>query len=140
MNIILLMIKKEPIIFLSIFLFFIFLLTFIIQYIYISYNLKGICKIIFDDEKHFKLPLEPFNSYFLSCFPLVFWRETLNIKKGIHFKKLYRKEFYYPVNKVQLKRMITQYPKFFYIQYLIFISGILWFFFMMIAYSINKFL
>lgn len=114
-----------PLIFLSIFFFFLFWFTFIIQYIYISYNLKGICKIIFYDEKYFKLPLEPFNFYFLSCLPLVFWRETLNIKKGVNFKKLYGKEFYYPINKNQLKKILIQYPKLFYIQYLIFIFGII---------------
>ena len=46
---------------------FLFFLSYLIQYGYLSYNLKGICKIIFDDEKYFRLPLEPFNSYFLSC-------------------------------------------------------------------------
>lgn len=98
------------------------------------------CKIIFYDEKYFKLPLEPFNSYFLSCLPLVFWRETLNIKKGTQFKKLYGKEFYYPIDKVQLKKMLKQYPKFFYIQYLVFIFGILWFVAGFFVYISEKFL
>ncbi|CAA0215876.1 putative membrane protein [Acinetobacter baumannii] len=55
-----------------------------LQYIYISYNLKGICKIIFSDESHFTLPLEPFNCFFISVLPIVFWREMLNIKKEIY--------------------------------------------------------
>lgn len=37
--------------------------------------------IIFNNEKHFRLPLEPFNCFFISVLPIVFWREMLNIKK-----------------------------------------------------------
>ena len=69
--------------------FFLFFLFFIVQYIYISYNLKGICKIIFNDDKYFKFPLEQINCFFISLLPIVFWRETLNIKKGVNLKKLY---------------------------------------------------
>lgn len=140
MNKLLFFIEKMPLIFLCIVFFFLFFLFFIVQYIYISYNLKGICKIIFDDEKYFRLPLEPFNSYFLSCLPLVFWRETLNIKKGVNFKKLYGKEFYYPMNKTQLNKMLIRYPKLFYIQYLIFSFGILWFVIGCLVYISEKFL
>ena len=104
--------------FLFLFLFFVF---YLIQYIYISYNLRGICKIIFDDEKYFRLPLEPFNCFFISLLPIVFWRETLNIKKEVQFKKLYGKAFYYPIDQVHLKTMLKQYPTFFYIQYLIYL-------------------
>ena len=117
-----------------------FFLFFIVQYIYISYNLKGICKIIFDDELYFKLPLEPFNSYFLSCLPLVFWRETLNIKKGVNFKKLYGQQFYYLINKNQLNEMLIKYPKLFYIQYLVFSFGILWFVVGCLVYIFEKIL
>lgn len=124
---------------LSFFFLFLFFLSYLIQYSYLSYNLKGICKIIFNDEKYFRLPLEPFNSYFLSCLPLVFWRETLNIKKGVQFKKLYGKEFYYPMNKTQLKKILNQYPKLFYIQYLIFLFGILFFIFMLIGCILIKY-
>ncbi|EPF6457492.1 MULTISPECIES: hypothetical protein [Acinetobacter] len=60
---------------------FLFFFFYLLQYIYISYNLKGICKIIFSDESHFTLPLEPFNCFFISVLPIVFWREMLNIKK-----------------------------------------------------------
>ncbi len=123
--------------FLFLFLFFAF---YLIQYVYISSNLKGICKIIFDDEKYFKLPLEPFNCLFISVLPIVFWRETLNIKKGIQFKKLYGKEFYYPINKVQLKKMLKQYPKFFYIQYLIYLFVALAMIFMAWGYFSEKYI
>ncbi|WP_416683860.1 hypothetical protein [Acinetobacter baumannii] len=60
---------------------FLFFFFYLMQYIYISYNLKGICKIIFSDESHFTLPLEPFNCFFISVLPIVFWREMLNIKE-----------------------------------------------------------
>ena len=118
---------------------FLFFLFYIIQYIYISYNLKGIYRIIFYDEKYFRLPLEPFNCFFISLFPIVFWRETLNIKKGFKFKKLYGKEFYYPVDKNQLNEMLLKYPKFFYIQYIIYFSVFISIIFLGIAYSLDKF-
>ncbi|MDC4592496.1 hypothetical protein NQ794_18080 [Acinetobacter baumannii] len=60
---------------------FLFFFFYLLQYIYIFYNLKGICRIIFSDESHFTLPLEPFNCFFISVLPIVFWREMLNIKK-----------------------------------------------------------
>ncbi|MGQ0819269.1 hypothetical protein ACT4ZR_08775 [Acinetobacter baumannii] len=120
--------------FLSLFFFF-----YLLQYIYISYNLKGICKIIFSDESHFTLPLEPFNCFFISVLPIVFLREILNIKKEINFKKLYGKEFYYPMSKSQLNKMLNQYPKFFLIQYIIYLSVILWAIFMIIACILIKF-
>ncbi|MFA2977908.1 hypothetical protein KWD94_10530 [Acinetobacter pittii] len=122
--------------FLFLFLFFFF---YLLQYIYISYNLKGICKIIFSDESHFTLPLEPFNCFFISVLPIVFWREILNIKKEINFKKLYGKEFYYPMSKSQLNKMLNQYPKFFLIQYIVYLSVILWAIFMIIACILIKF-
>ena len=139
MNKLLLFIEIMPLIFLCIVFFFLFFLFFIVQYIYISYNLKGICKIIFNDERYFKLPLEPLNSYFLSCLPLVFWRETLNIKKGVNFKKLYGQQFYYLINKTQLNEMLIKYPKLFYIQYIIYASSILFFLFGGLAYILDKY-
>ncbi len=123
---------------LSFFFLFLFFLFYIIQYIYISYNLKKICKIIFNDEKYFKLPLEPFNCFFISVLPIVFWRETLNIKYDTSFKKLYGKAFYYPINKDQLSKILNNYPKLFYIQYLIYLFVILWLVFMAIAYFSDK--
>ncbi|MFW1852850.1 hypothetical protein ACG9XR_20095 [Acinetobacter guillouiae] len=94
---------------------------------------------MFNDENAYKVPLEPFNFYFLSCLPLVFWRETLNIKKGIKFKKLYGKEFYFKIGKNQLIKMLKQYPYFFKIQYFLFFFGILWLIFMAMAYLSDKF-
>ncbi|EOR06059.1 hypothetical protein MMP65_01555 [Acinetobacter sp. ANC 3926] len=94
-------------------------------YIYISMNLRGILRIIFKDEAYFKLPLEPFNYFFISILPLVFWREILNIKRGVIFKKLYDKNFYYPLNKNQLFLLLKKYPLFFFIQYFIFLFSLL---------------
>ena len=117
----------------------IFFLSYLIQYSYISYNLKGICKIIFNDDKYFKFPLEPFNCFFISLLPVVFWRETLNIKKGVNFKKLYGQQFYYLINKTQLNEMLIKYPKLFYIQYIIYASSILFFLFGGLAYILDKY-
>lgn len=104
----------------SFFLLFIFFFIFIIKYIYVSKNLKGICEIVFNNGKFYKLSLEPFKFYFLSLLLLVFWRETLNIKKNIKFKKLYGKQFYFKVEEYQLIMLFKQFPYFFKIQYLIF--------------------
>lgn len=112
---------------------FLFFFFYLLQYIYISYNLKGICKIIFADESHFTLPLEYFNCFFISVLSIVFWREILNIKKEINFKKLYGKDFYYPMNKSQLNKMLKKYPKFFLVQCIIYLSVMLWAIFMIIA-------
>ena len=75
------------------------------------------------------MPLEPFNCFFISVLPIVFWRETLNIKYGTSFKNLYGKEFYYPLDQFQLKLLRKEFPAFFYIQYVIYwsvlISGLL---------------
>jgi len=122
--------------FLFLFLFFFF---YLLQYIYISFNLKEICRIIFNNEKHFRLPLEPFNCFFISVLPIVFWREILNIKKGVNFKKLYGKEFYYPMSKSQINKMLNQFPKFFLMQYIIYLSVMLWAIFIIIAWILIKF-
>lgn len=140
MNKLLLFIETLPLIFLCIVFFFLYLLFFIVQYIYISINLKGICKLMFNDEKAYKIPLTPFYFYTLCCLPLVFWRETLNIKKGTNFKKLYGKEFYYPMSKTQLKKILNRYPRMFHIQYLIFLFGILWFILCCFIYISEKYL
>ena len=62
---------------------FLFIFFYFLQYVYISFNLKGICKIIFSDEK--------------------------------------------------------QFPKFFVIQYIIYLSVILWAIFMIVACILIKF-
>ncbi|MDR3030064.1 MAG: hypothetical protein LBV35_16620 [Acinetobacter sp.] len=139
MDVFLSLFKEMPLVVLGFIFMSLFFVFYIIQYIYIYYNLKGICRIIFYDEKYFRLPLEPFNCFFISLFPIVFWRETLNIKKGFKFKKLYGKDFYYPVDKNQLNEMLLRYPKFFYIQYIIYFSVFISIIFLGIAYSLDKF-
>ncbi|TNL51956.1 hypothetical protein, partial [Acinetobacter bereziniae] len=59
--------------------------------------------------------------------------------KGFKFKKLYGKDFYYPVDKNQLNEMLLRYPKFFYIQYIIYFSVFISIIFLGIAYSLDKF-
>ncbi|ENX13172.1 hypothetical protein F895_02473 [Acinetobacter sp. CIP 64.2] len=118
---------------LSFFFLFLFFFFYIIQYFYVSYHLKGMCKVIFNEEKYFKVPLEPFNFFFVSVLPIVFWREVLNIKKEVKFKKLYGKDFYYPVDKYKLNKMLAKYKIFFYLQYLIYFFVMLWGVFMIVA-------
>ena len=125
---------------LSFLLLFLFLFLLIIQYFYVSYNLKDICKILFNNEKEYKVPLEPFNFYFISILPIALWREVLNVKKNKQFKKLYGKEFYFNINKQQLIELLDKYPYFFRIQYTAFFFGILWLIFQTIAYIIHKYL
>lgn len=139
MDILITLLTEIPLIFFGFFFLIIFFFAYLVQYIYISYNLKGICKIIFNDEKHFRLPLEPFNCFFISFLPIIFWRETLNIKKGVSFKKLYGKEFYYPINKEKLKKILTRYPKLFHIQYLIYFSCFSFIILLTIAFILDKY-
>lgn len=127
-----------PLIFLGLLFLILFFIFYLIQYTYISFNLKAICRIIFDDEKYFKLPLEPFNCFFISVLPIVFWRETLNIKYGTSFKKLYGKEFYYPMQRNQLEKLLKRFPLFFHLQYIIYASCILFFLFGGLAYFSDK--
>ncbi|CAP02940.1 hypothetical protein; putative membrane protein (plasmid) [Acinetobacter baumannii SDF] len=138
MNKLLFFIHTKPLVFIGISSLFLFFLLYLIQYIYISLNLKEICKIIFNDEKHFRLPLEPFNCFFISVLPIVFWRETLHLKYGTSFKKMYGKEFYYPIRKNQLKKLLENFPLFFYVQYVIYLSGIFFLIFGGLAYIIDK--
>ncbi|WP_228270236.1 hypothetical protein [Acinetobacter bereziniae] len=139
MDVFLSLFKEMPLVVLGFIFMSLFFVFYIIQYIYISYNLKGIFRIIFYDEEYFRLPLEPFNCFFISLFPIVFWREILNIKKNVKFKKLYGKEFYYPVDENQLNEMLLRYSKFFYIQYIIYFSVFISIIFLGIAYSFDKF-
>ncbi|QNX87499.1 hypothetical protein [Acinetobacter seifertii] len=118
---------------------FLFIFFYLLQYVYISFNLKGICKIIFSDEKHFTFPLEPFNCFFISVLPIVFWREILNIKYGVLFKKLYKKDFYYPMKENQLKELLKNFNLLFYIQYVIYLSGILFILFGGFSYVLDKY-
>lgn len=139
MDILIALFTEIPLIFFGFLFLIFFFLFYLVQYCYISYNLKGICEILFKNDGYFKLPLEPFNSFFISVFPIVFWREILNIKKGVKFKNMYRKDFYYPINKVQLEKMLMQYPKLFYIQYLIFFSCFFFIILLTIAFILDKY-
>lgn len=60
-------------------------------YIYVNINLKGICKIIVDDENWYKVPLSPLTFHLLSALPLVFFKEFINFNFNINFNKLYEK-------------------------------------------------
>ncbi len=134
-----LFIETMPLIFIGLSCLVLFFVLYLIQYIYISFNLKEICGIIFDDEKHFRLPLEPFNCFFISVLPIVFWREILNIKKEINFKKLYNKEFYYPIDRNQLKKLLGKFPMFFYNQYAIYFFGIILSIDLILLFILEKF-
>ncbi|MCH7337900.1 hypothetical protein [Acinetobacter sp. NIPH 2699] len=103
-------------IFFSIFMYLVF-------YIYLNINLRGICKIIFNNEKKYSSPLEPFDFIALSFLPTTFWREVLNIKYNKSFKKLYGKEFYYQLDKRQLVELLGRYRFYFIFQYVVFMSS-----------------
>ncbi|MEB3796244.1 MULTISPECIES: hypothetical protein [Acinetobacter] len=139
MNKFLLFIETMPLVFISLLCLILFFILYFIQYIYISYNLKGICKIIFDNERNFKIPLEPFNCFFISVLPIVFWREILNIKYGVSFKKIYKKDFYYPMEENQLKELLKNFTLLFNIQYVIYLSGILFILFGGFSYVLDKY-
>ena len=102
-------------------------------------NLKDISKIIFKDERKYRRPLEPFNFIFLSLLPTTFWRETLNIKYQVNFKKLYGKDFYYPLDREQLIELLSNYKGYFLLQYAIFISTTFGITFLSYAYVADKY-
>ena len=103
-------------------------------YIYMNLNLKSISKIIFNNERKYRRPLEPFSFIFLSFLPTTFWREILNIKYGTSFKKLYGKEFYYSLDKDQLVDLLKNHRAYFIFQYIIFTSTTLALIFSISAY------
>ena len=80
MDVFLSLFKEMPLVVLGFIFMSLFFVFYIIQYIYISYNLKGICRIIFHDEKYFRLPLKPFNCFLLVCFQL-FLEGNIKYKK-----------------------------------------------------------
>lgn len=98
----------------------VFFLCSIFLYVYINIHIKKIYKIIVNDEKWYKAPLSLLTFHFLSALPIVFWKEYLNIKRNIRFKKLYSKNYYFPLNKNNLSLLIKEYPVLFYMQYFIF--------------------
>ncbi|RZF49376.1 hypothetical protein EXE30_15680 [Acinetobacter halotolerans] len=108
------------------FLFFILLWVFFISlYIYANIYLKGICQILYKNEKRYKRLMEPFDFFYLSMFPSAYWREISNIKLNTSFKAYYGKNVYQKIGDSQLKEMLKNYPVFFYLHYLIIVSGIL---------------
>ena len=139
MGIIILLLKKLPLITLGFFFFAASMILYFIFYIYMNINLKGISKIIFKNGKKYRRPLEPFNFIFLSCLPATFWREILNIKYQVKFKKLYGKEFYYPLDREQLIELLNNYKSYFLLQYIIFISTTFGITFLSYAYVADKY-
>jgi len=139
MNKFLLFIELMPIHFLGVYFIILFFIFYLFQYFYISYNLKGICKIMFDDEDFYKVPLAYYKFQILSLLPIVFWREALNIKTNISFKILYGQVFYFWIEKHQLVKLLDEYPYFFRLQYATFLFGILWMIFLCIAYILQKY-
>ena len=108
------------------FLFFILLWVFFISlYIYSNIYLKGICKILYKNEKRFTRLMEPFDFFHLSMVPSAYWREISNIKFNTSFKTYYGNNLYQKIGDSQLKEMLKNYPVFFYLHYLIIVSGIL---------------
>lgn len=139
MDIIIFLLKTLPLIVLGFFFFAISVILYIIFYIYMNINLKAISKIIFKDERKYRRPLEPFNFIFLSLLPTTFWRETLNIKYQVNFKKLYGKDFYYPLDREQLIELLNNYKGYFLLQYAIFISTTFGITFLSYAYVADKY-
>ena len=108
------------------FLFFILLWVFFISlYIYSNIYVKGICKILYKNEKRFTRLMEPFDFFHLSMVPSAYWREISNIKFNTSFKTYYGNNLYQKIGDSQLKEMLKNYPVFFYLHYLIIVSGIL---------------
>ena len=117
------------------FLFFILLWVFFISlYIYSNIYVKGICKILYKNEKRFTRLMEPFDFFHLSMLPSAYWREISNIKFNTSFKAYYGNNVYQKIGDSQLKEMLKNYPVFFYLHYLIIVSGILGTLFMLYAY------
>ena len=107
-------------------------------YIYLNINLRGICKIIFNNEKRYSSPLEPFDFISLSFLPTTFWREVLNIKYNRSFKNLYGKEFYYKLDKGKLVELLRGYRFYFIFQYFIFLSSGLGLLLLVVGYILHQ--
>lgn len=133
MNTLLHLFRTLPLISISFTCLILFFIFSICLYIYVNINLKGICKIIVDDDNWYKMPLSPLTFHLLSALPLVFFKEFLNIKFNINFKKLYGKNYYFSLNCSDLESLLRKYPVFFYMQYIIFFLGILFIVFLLIS-------
>jgi hypothetical protein len=132
-----LVLQKMPLGLYAFFFLIVFLLFYIYLYIYISMNIKNICKIIFNDENKYKIPLEPFDFLFISFIPTTFWRELLNLKIGINFQNLYKKDFYFKISKNQLIYLLKRFPTFFILQYISLFLGILFMILMLASYYLE---
>ena len=86
-------------------------------YIYINIYLKGICKIVYKDEKRFTKLMEPFDFFYLSILPSAYWKEILNVKFNTSFKAFYGNNVYYKIGDSQLKELLKNYPMFFFLHY-----------------------
>ncbi|ENX14445.1 hypothetical protein F895_02400 [Acinetobacter sp. CIP 64.2] len=128
LGILLSMSKDRPGLFISLIGLFFFLLLwifFISLYIYSNIYIKEICKIVYKDEKKFKRLMEPFDFFYLSMLPSAYWREILNIKFDTSFKARYGNNVYQKIGDSQLNELLKSYPVFFYLHYLVILSGIL---------------
>lgn len=112
---------------------------FISHYIYTNIYLKGICKIVYKDEKRFTRLMEPFDFFYLSMLPSAYWRETLNIKFDTSFKAFYGNNIYHKIDDSQLKGLLKNYPMFFRIHYFFMLSGFLSMFLLFLGYSIDHY-
>ena len=114
-------------------------ILFISLYIYTNIYIKEICRIVYKDEKKFKRLMEPFDFYYLSMLPSAYWREILNIKFNVSFKTLYKQNVYLKTDMPQLRALLKNYPMFFYLHYLVILSGILGIFLLFFAYFVEHY-
>ncbi|WP_332604611.1 hypothetical protein [Acinetobacter sp. ESBL14] len=108
-------------------------------YIYINIYLKGICKIVYKDEKRFTKLMEPFDFFYLSILPSAYWKEILNVKFNTSFKAFYGNNVYYKIGDSQLKELLKNYPMFFFLHYFFMLSGLFSMFLLFLGYSIEHF-
>ncbi|WP_180047464.1 MULTISPECIES: hypothetical protein [unclassified Acinetobacter] len=128
LGILLSMFEDRPGLFISLIglFFFVLLWFFLISlYIYTNIYLKGICKIVYKDEKRFKRLMEPFDFFYLSILPSAYLKEILNIKFNTSFKAYYGNNVYYKIGDSQLTELLRNYPMFFYLHYSFMLSGFL---------------
>ena len=109
-------------------------------YIYVNFYLKGICKILYENEKRFTRLMEPFDFLYLSMLPSAYWRELLNIKFNTSFKAFYGNNIYHKIDDCQLKVLFENYPVLFYLHYLFMLSGILGMLFLFFGYIVDHYL
>ena len=139
MEIILILFQKIPLITLGLLFFVLLWVFFISLYIYTNIYIKEICKIVYKDEGKFKRLIEPFDFYYLSMLPSAYWREILNIKFNVSFNTLYKQNVYLKTDMPQLRALLKNYPMFFYLHYLVILSGILGIFLLFFAYFVEHY-